>query len=62
MRLAITALILLVMLSWNILSGILNSNPGSYVLAAFISGFSERYFLNLLKIEPENEAQKKTNT
>lgn len=40
-------------LSWNILQGFTISNIGSVVLIVFISGFSERYFLNLLKIKDE---------
>jgi len=52
---AFAALISFALLSWNLLSGIiLNNSPGPFVLVAFLSGFSERYFLNLLKI-PGNE-------
>jgi hypothetical protein len=47
-------LVSFVLLSWNLLSGISVTSLGPIVLAAFLSGFSERYFLNLLKIEQEN--------
>lgn len=58
---SIAALVLCLILSWNALSGVLNSNPGSYTLVAFVSGFSERYFLSLLKIEPIDEEIDKKN-
>jgi hypothetical protein len=56
------ALIVYVLLSWNILSSSVKvENPGIYILIAFISGFSERYFFRLLKLEIEpsqNEIEK----
>lgn len=52
---AIAALLSFSFLSWNLFSGILSNSPGSFVLVAFLSGFSERYFIKLLKIEPENQ-------
>ena len=53
---AFAALISFALLSWNVLSGIiLNNSPGPFILIAFLSGFSERYFLKLLKIDSENE-------
>jgi hypothetical protein len=51
----IVALILYVVLSWQVLPGIKIENAGSYFIIAFISGFSERYFLRLLDIRTENE-------
>jgi hypothetical protein len=52
---ALAALITSALLSWDLLSGLLNNSPGPYILAAFLSGFSERYFLDLLKIKPDGE-------
>lgn len=40
-------------LSWEILPGLKIDNIGSIMLIVFLSGFSERYFLNLLKIKEE---------
>ena len=51
---ALVALILYTLLSWQVLPGIKIENVGSYFLIAFLSGFSERYFLQLLKTDPEN--------
>jgi hypothetical protein len=51
---AFAALITFILISWNVLSEIITGNPSSLFLAAFLSGFSERYFLKLLKLEPEN--------
>jgi hypothetical protein len=50
---AFAALILVTLMSWKILEGVLVQSPGSYILVAFISGFSERYFINLLKLNGE---------
>jgi hypothetical protein len=51
---AILALILYSLLSWQILPGITLENTGSYLLLAFLSGFSERYFLRLLDLKAED--------
>jgi hypothetical protein len=48
---ALVALILYVLLSWQVLPGISIESAGSYFIIAFLSGFSERYFLRLLDIE-----------
>lgn len=45
---AFAALVIFMLLSWGVLTDILQTNQGSYALAAFLSGFSERYFLKLL--------------
>ena len=50
---ALLALMLFILLSWQILPGISIENLGSYVMFAFLAGFSERYFLRLLKLEPD---------
>jgi hypothetical protein len=47
----LVALILYVFLSWQVLPGISIESAGSYFIIAFLSGFSERYFLRLLDIE-----------
>ncbi|OJJ16815.1 hypothetical protein BKI52_33465 [marine bacterium AO1-C] len=44
---------LFIFLSWQVLPGITVQSFGSYLLIAFLSGFSERYFLNLLQIDPQ---------
>ena len=40
-------------LSWEVLPGLIIENIGSIMLIVFLSGFSERYFLNLLQIKEE---------
>jgi len=54
---ALVALILYTILSWQVLPGITIVNAGSYFLIAFLSGFSERYFLRWLKAAPENQVK-----
>lgn len=55
---SIAAVVLFVLLSWQILPGIDVKSAGTYVCLAFISGFSERYFLKLLDIKlDDNNAQ-----
>jgi hypothetical protein len=53
---ALVSLVLSVLLSWQVLPGITAENAGSYVLFAFLSGFSERYFLRLLELKADSEA------
>ena len=52
---AFAALVSIMLLSWGVLSGIVGDKTSSYVLVAFFSGFSERYFLNLLNIKSDEE-------
>lgn len=52
---AFVSLILYVLLSWQILPGIEIKNAGSYIFAAFLSGFSERYFLKLIELKSDGE-------
>ena len=54
---ALVSLILYVILSWQVLPAIAVVNAGSYFLIAFLSGFSERYFLSLLKTKTENSTE-----
>jgi hypothetical protein len=49
----LVALILYVLLSWQVLPGIIIETAGSYFIVAFLSGFSERYFLRLLDIKAD---------
>jgi hypothetical protein len=50
---ALVALFLFMLLSWEVLPGIKVENQGSVFLVAFLSGFSERYFLKLLPLGNE---------
>lgn len=50
---AMFAMIIATLLTWNLISGVEIQNAGAYILIAFLSGFSERYFLSLLKIDDE---------
>lgn len=53
---ATIAIVLFVLLSWGIVPGVAITSGGSFLLLAFLSGFSERYFLRLLELKPD-EAQ-----
>ncbi|MGZ8470606.1 MAG: hypothetical protein ACXW61_13375, partial [Gemmatirosa sp.] len=53
---ATIALVLFVLLSWGIVPGVAITSGGSFLLLAFLAGFSERYFLRLLELKPD-EAQ-----
>jgi hypothetical protein len=48
---AIFAIIITTLLSWNLITGVQITTAGTYILAAFLCGFSERYFLDLLDIK-----------
>jgi hypothetical protein len=50
---AFAGLVMFMLISLGSLSSVFSYSPGSMVLAAFLSGFSERYFLKLLKTETE---------
>ena len=54
---ATIALVLFVLLSWGIVPGVAITSGGSYLLLAFLSGFSERYFLKLLELQPQDAAE-----
>jgi hypothetical protein len=47
----IVAIVLYFLLSWQVLPVISVVSPGTYLFVAFLSGFSERYFLGLLGLE-----------
>lgn len=54
---AIAALILSALISRGVLDDVINGNGfGSYIMVAFVSGFSERYFIKLLKLNTEEYA------
>lgn len=59
---AVVALVLFVLLSWSILPGIKIENAGSYFFIAFFSGFSERYFLQLLELKAEKPEEELDET
>jgi uncharacterized RDD family membrane protein YckC len=45
---SLVAVIACILLSWQVLPGINILNTGTYFLIAFLCGFSERYFLNMI--------------
>jgi hypothetical protein len=53
---ALAAMILFTFLTWQIIPGVELKNAGSLVFLAFIAGFSERFFLNLLSINSDTVA------
>lgn len=50
---AVVAIVLYFLLSWQVLPAMAVSSPGTYLLIAFLAGFSERYFLGLLGLEKQ---------
>jgi len=52
---AFAALLVYVFITYKIITGIDLNNLGAILLAAFISGFSERYFLRLIDVKIEEE-------
>jgi len=55
---AFAALLMYVFISYNVISGIYFSNLGTILLAAFISGFSERFFLRFIDVKIGEEEPK----
>jgi hypothetical protein len=53
---AVVSLVLFCLLSWGVVPAVSPQNFGSYLLVAFVAGFSEKYFLRLLPLDP-NEAR-----
>jgi hypothetical protein len=47
---ALVALLLSIFLSWEVISIITVKDAGAFILVAFLAGFSERYFLQVLKL------------
>jgi hypothetical protein len=54
---AVAALTLYLLLSWQVLTGVQVTSGGTFLLVGFLAGFSERYFLRLLRAE---EAQQES--
>jgi hypothetical protein len=48
---AMIAVLSYFLLSFNVMPGMSATSPGTYLLVAFIAGFSERFFLGLLSID-----------
>jgi hypothetical protein len=48
------AMFVTALLTFEVISSLEIKNAGAYILVAFLCGFSERYFLNLLKIDEES--------
>jgi hypothetical protein len=48
---AVAALTLYFFLTWQILTGVQVTSGGTFLLVGFLAGFSERYFLRILKAE-----------
>ncbi len=48
---AIISLVFFVLLSWGVIPGFTAQTPGSYMFLAFLAGFSERFFLQIIKTE-----------
>jgi len=55
---ALAALIVYVLMAWGAFKDMIPPSSGNIVFAAFLSGFSERYFLQLMQNEPQSEKQK----
>ncbi len=56
----VVAMVLYFLLSWQVLPAMAVSNPGTYLLVAFLAGFSERYFLGLLGLEKQGSTASPT--
>ena len=53
---ALAAIIIFIFLTWNLIPGVQMQNAGSLIFMAFIAGFSERFFLDLLNIKNDGFA------
>ena len=58
---AVAALVLYLFLSANVVSGVTITSAGIYIVAAFLAGFSERYFLRVLNAELETDRSRELN-
>jgi hypothetical protein len=54
---AVASLTLYLLLSWQILTGVKVTNGGTFLLVGFLAGFSERYFLKLLRASPDDRGK-----
>lgn len=59
---AIFAMLIAALMSWNLIAGIEITNAGVFILIAFLCGFSERFFLNLLKIDEDGNSTAEAGT
>jgi hypothetical protein len=59
---AMVSLTLYLFLTWQIVPGFTVDNAGSYLLVAFLAGFSERYFLRLLKVDQNEDPSARSAT
>ena len=50
---AVAALVVYLFLSAQVISGVEVTSAGTYVVLAFVAGFSERYFLSVLNAQTE---------
>jgi hypothetical protein len=50
---AVAALTLYLLLGWQVLTGVQVTSGGTFLVVGFLAGFSERYFLRLLRAEEE---------
>jgi hypothetical protein len=57
---AVASLTLYLLLSWQILTGVKVTNGGTFLLVGFLAGFSERYFLKLLRASPDDSDKQET--
>lgn len=53
---AVAALVLYIFLSWNMIKGLEVTNPGIFLVSAFLAGFSERYFLRTIRVAGNESA------
>jgi hypothetical protein len=59
---AIFAMLVAALLSWNLITGVEITNAGVFILIAFLCGFSERFFLSLLKIDEDGNSTNAAGT
>jgi hypothetical protein len=52
---ALVSVVLYYLLSWNVLPVVSVVSAGTFLLVAFVSGFSERYFLKLFGLEDDDD-------
>jgi len=58
---AIAALTMYLFLSVDLISGVQVTTTGVYIVAAFVAGFSERYFLKFLRIRETEQSNKEAH-
>jgi hypothetical protein len=58
---AVASVTLYLLLSWHI-TGMKVTNGGTFLLVGFLAGFSERYFLKLMRVPSESSDQERLRT